>query len=251
MKRIACVALAVLFLFSLAGCNEPELDSTQEPSSSVAPTEAPTADPSEDPSEDPSSDATEGPTDPVVPAFDPEVAGSLIGTWKTNYIMTGEMLGDPSFSSQVSFPLAFTFDDQGNMSVGFLSSMLDNAIATYTMALKTHNTNKIYQYYYDRGYNKAGADDAMRQNCGMSVEEYVQTLIDAINFTALFNAYSSSGSYSTDGSSLYLGWDSDSTGEIVTYSVAGNRLTFYSTNDPDGWGTLNLKFPVVLTRVAE
>lgn len=239
MKRLLSILLAAALLLSLCACGGPAADSTEDPSVTDAPTDPPTEPPTEAHSE----------TLPATPIFDPVAAAPLIGTWKTGYIMTGEMMGDATFTSRVAFPLAFTFDDQGGMTVGFLASELNSAIETYTIALKTHQINKIYQSYADRGYDKTAANNAVRQNYGMSVEEYVQTLIDSINFAALFSAYSSSGYYTVDGEYLYLSLSGDSPRELIRYKLEGDTLILHSTSDPTGWDTLNLTFPVTFTRV--
>lgn len=232
MKRLLLFLTAIAVLMSFAAC-------TATPAQTDPPETSAETDPTE------TQEVTAPPTEMVVPVFDAAAASGVIGTWKVNQILDGEILGLEGFESEVAFPLVLTFDADGGMSTGYLESEMEAATQAFTSALKTYHINLRYSQYPD----KATANAETQRLHGMSVEEYVDKLVGAINFTTLFSAFRTTGVYCVEGDTLYMGSRLSSQMEALTILATADTLTLLDSTKSDTWE--GMRFPITLTRISE
>lgn len=228
MKRLLLFLTAIAMLISFAACTAAPAQT--EPATATTPTDT--------------QEVTEPPAETAVPVFDPAAAAEVMGTWKVNQILDGEMLGLEGFESQVAFPLVLTFDGDGNMTTGYLEAEMESATQAFTSALKTYHINLRYSQYPD----KATANAETQRLHGMSVEEYVDKLVSAINFTTLFGAFRTTGVYCVEGDKLYIGSRLSSQMEVLTIQATPDTLTLLDSTKADTWEGMH--FPIVLNRLS-
>ena len=208
MKRLLLFLTAIAVLMSFAACTATpaQTDPLETAASETGSTET--------------QEVTAPPTEMVVPVFDAAAASGVIGTWKVNQILDGEILGLEGFESEVAFPLVLTFDADGGMSTGYLESEMEAATQAFTSALKTYHINLRYSQYPD----KATANAETQRLHGMSVEEYVDKLVGAINFATLFSAFRTTGVYCVEGDTLYMGSRLSSQMEALTILATADTV---------------------------
>ncbi len=164
--------------------------------------------------------ATEGSKLPSDSRFDADACQALFGTWEGKYIMTGEMMGDPSIPA-MDMILRITFFDDGTYQEG--ARMEDEA--AYQLLLEEYYITALYQEFELQGFDQAQADALMLEAYGMDISTYAKVMAAAVDWTELFSSISGKGVYYVADNVLYSGesWSSELMGDAFT--LVGDTLS--------------------------
>lgn len=153
--------------------------------------------------------------------FTTEANKHLFGTWQAPWEVDGELLGQElaPYVDTVPVTYEFTFYPDGTLSLKVLPA--DEAVIVNVMC--EYTVDVMYQQFAAMGVDKAAANNAMRAQYGMTVEEYVAAEIAKMDMSELFSSFSVEYVYYVDGDQMYLGFDWDEM-EGKTYSWEGDTL---------------------------
>ncbi|MBE6959312.1 MAG: hypothetical protein E7448_01120 [Ruminococcaceae bacterium] len=164
--------------------------------------------------------ATEGVKITTDPRFTTAACAPLFGKWVCEIPITGEMMGLPDFEAELYYLLIWQFNNDGTMSMH--AELADKE--AFTQALIDYTANLTYQQLAAQGIDKAAANAVMKQQYGMTVEEYAAVYVGNIDFGAMISAFEKQGVYYLDGNQLYLG-DDWTLLEPDEVKIEGNELT--------------------------
>lgn len=141
----------------------------------------------------------------------------LQGKWGYTIEVTGEQIGEPNFSGTMSYTLVLELHNDGTMAMymelGDLSGLKDYLLDT------------LYAEFAAQGLDKATADAAIKQNTGMTMEQYVDYALGMIDFNTILGSVNFEGVYYVEDDLLYSGltWDGEISGD--KFILEGDTLT--------------------------
>ena len=163
---------------------------------------------------------TEGDKITTDPRFTTAACSKLFGKWVCELPLTGEMMELPDFEGDLTYLLIWEFNNDGTMS---LYQELSDEEA-FDKAVSAYMIDSIYQQLADQGMDRDAANAAMKQQSGMTVEEYVDVFMESFDFATLISSVKQQGVYYLDGNRLYMGndWSELEQGQI---KIEGNEMT--------------------------
>lgn len=154
------------------------------------------------------------------PRFSVDACQGLLGHWEGEYIMTGEMMGDPTLPDMPVI-LSITFRNDGSYTDS--ARMADKA--GYIAQMEQYYIQALYAEFENQyGMTQEQADQTMLQAYGMDVKAYAKVIAAAIDYDALLAASGQEGVYYVADGKLYSGPDWD-TLEEEELRLEGNTLT--------------------------
>lgn len=148
---------------------------------------------------------TEGERIITDPRFTSAAAAPVVGTWYCEISMTGEDMGLEDFPDEVATRETFDFGRDGTLT--YTIEIVD--LEAYMASMKTYTMDSIYNELATEGMNREEADAAMVEICGMTVEEYVDAVLSALDEESLTTVLDMV--YYVEGNQIYLGlsWDDE------------------------------------------
>lgn len=239
LKKVLLLLLAAVMTLCLMACgNDNAPQETTEP-----PTES-TTEPSTEPATEPE-ETTEPPTEPLV--FDAEAAASLLGAWELEVSISAVDMGIEGFDYTLTYPMQFVFGEDGIFSTVVEA---EAATAAFQDAFTTYLVESLYAEFANQELDKEAANEAMKEQYDMTVEEYAADLVSQMGMEKMFESMSTTSTseyYVRDGK-LYSPIGGGEY-EIETFTVEGDTLTFVDSNVPEVWEMLGVPFPATFTRV--
>lgn len=161
--------------------------------------------------------------------FTTDATKHLYGSWSSDFVMTGEMMGLPGYFDDLDCQMIYEFTKDGKViaSVEFADE------EAYIKEFKRFTVDLTYASLAEQGYGKAAADAAMEQAYGMNVAEYVDATVAEMSHEDLFGSMDFEMVYYVDGELLYWaeGWAQEFAG--FDYKLENDIL---SLDDPElGW----------------
>lgn len=255
-KKILAVLLALGVMLSVAACfgfgKDPGTTGTEGsegsvPSSSVSSTETTgQTEPS----------ASTAPTETVPPEphelFDLEEAQQIVGTWRLDVTLSGGLIGVEGFQCDVKFPLLYTFTGYGTMRVRFDEDDLGSAVQAFRESLKNYTVQTMYDEFEKEGLNKEQADTAFKDTYNTTIEAYVNTVVDAVDYAALFAMFATDGIYYVYEDILYTSTQGSTEFEENTFRTEPDQglLILLGSNMESAWDAMGLSFPVELKKIS-
>lgn len=132
--------------------------------------------------------------------FDAQVCQPLFGSWEGEFVMTGEMMGDPSLP-EIRVILGITFHDDGTWSE---SVRLADEEA-FQKVLTEYYIQVLYAEFEGYGMTKEEADQTMMEAYGKTVAEYAAALAQIIDINAALGLSAVTGVYFVADGQLYFG----------------------------------------------
>lgn len=163
---------------------------------------------------------TEGTKITTDPRFTTAACSTLFGKWVCQLPLTGEMMNLPDFEGDLTYLLIWQFNNDGTMS---MHQELGDKEA-FTKALIDYTVNLTYQQLAAQGLDKEAANAALKQQIGMTVEEYAAVYVGSIDFGTIIGSAKKPGVYYLDGNQLYTG-DDWAKLEPTEIKLNGNELT--------------------------
>jgi len=166
---------------------------------------------------------TEGERIVTDPRFTTASTAALQGKWSCDIEVTGDMIGEPGFDGTLSYALVLELNPDGTMAM-YMQLKDFSALREYMLEL-------MYEEFEASGLDKEGADAALKESTGMTVEQYVDYALGMIDFDSLMGSINFEGVYYVEGDRLYSGltWDAQLTGDLFT--LEGDTLTLVTTAD--------------------
>lgn len=166
-------------------------------------------------------DATEGERIITDPRFTTAATAALQGKWASEIAMTGDMLGIEGFDKTLAIKITMDFGNDGTLGMGYTTVNEKE----FSDAMREYLTVTMYAELEAQGLNAEEADAAMKDELGVTVQEYVDLILAELNFGAVFEAMSITGVYYVDGDQLYTGISWDMELEPSAFSIDGDSLT--------------------------
>lgn len=132
--------------------------------------------------------------------FDAQVCQPLFGTWQGEFVMTGEMMGDPSLP-EIRVILGITFRDDGT----WTESVCLADEEAFQKVLTEYYIQVLYSEFAGHGLTKEEADQAMMEAYGKTVAEYAAALAQIIDINAALGLSAVTGVYFVADGQLYFG----------------------------------------------
>lgn len=181
---------------------------------------------------------TEG--EPIVtdPRFKTAPAAQLIGKWKFDTAVPGEMLGIAGFNQPVRLRATVNFAPDGTYSTGV--EIMDEA--ALTDVILDLSVEMVYLQSEAGGVSRETFDALIMESYGMSTRDYVKHTMGNFTLNSLFDFVSSTmnlcGVYYVEDGSLYTGltWESPMTPS--DYTVDAESLWVASFDAELGTGTV-------------
>ena len=223
--------LLVLTVF-LAGCQQdtPDVSGNTEPS-----TKATTAPPTRPPVEVP--EVEEVPVDEEIP-FDFAECADLIGAWTLTVNISSNYLNVPDFTGSTSFPVTFTFGDDGRYTVTLEQKSYEDAIIGYENQLADFMIEGYYNKFVAEKKISALTDKQIKQRWedgGLSdAQKKTHSYLDELGLGKTFAVLVRAGYYYAEDGVLYLSvedgyesfqYDIDEEGLILSRS---SRIRYYT-----------------------
>ena len=167
--------------------------------------------------------------------FDVSICAPLEGTWQGTVEMTGADLGFEGSELTVTAQYTLTFDDQGNMITKI--DFDEDAFMAFAIA---YNIEYVYESLRQQmpTYTKAELDVLFQNSYGMTVPEYVESMLSPSEFAADMHQVVN-GVYYVEGNLLYQGDSWTSYMAHNEYLLEGDTLTICDSS---------LKKDIVLTK---
>lgn len=162
---------------------------------------------------------TEGEPIDVDDRFTTDNCKEVFGSWTGKYTTTAEEMGLTGIDAKMIYNSTLIFSNDGNCTVIDkldLDACKDDYI-TITTAI-------TYMTYESMGMNKAAADAAILAETGMSVTDYVTSMIEAMDAEDLTDE--TLFIYYVEDGAVYLGDDWDSEMLECKYSISGDKMSF-------------------------
>ena len=163
--------------------------------------------------------ATEGERIITDPRFTTAATKDLYGTWELEMELTGDMMGIPDFPAGATIRLQLIFSNAGDIDI-------------------SAGVGSVYAEFEAQGMDRETANAAFAEVYDMSIEEYVDEELAAIDlnemFTAMFGAINMGGVYYVEDGVLYAGddWEDDMEGE--SFTLDGDSLILESITEEFG-----------------
>jgi len=179
----------------------------------------------------------------------------IVGTWKIDYDMgeqmTAEMGSDfADFESSLEITLKFDFTEDGEYKMYADDSFKDNFDA-WLDDVTVYSVNMMYETYEDMGMTKEDVDTLIKDEFGMTLEEYfAETLEASMDVDAMMDEMVVEGEYKIEGNKLFLG-DEDGDFDEDAYDVCtidGDTMTLETPDGDDMEILPGLSYPLELER---
>lgn len=166
---------------------------------------------------------TEGERIVTDPRFTTAATAAVQGKWISTIEADGDTMGEPNFEGTISFSIVLELGNDGTMS---MYMQLED-----TSALNSYLMEAMYKEFEAQGMDRATADAAIKQQTGMSMEQYMDYLMSMLDFNALLGFVNVNGVYYVEDDMLYSGmtWDSQMTGEGII--LEGDTLSLVTIED--------------------
>ena len=185
---------------------------------------------------------TEG--EPIVtdPRFKTANAAELLGMWKFDTAIPGEMLGElmdlPGFNQPLRLRVTLNFAPDGTYSQGV--EIMDEATLIDTII--DWAVEITYQQSEAEGISRETFDALIMESYGMSTRDYMKHVMGDFSLNSMFDLLSSSmnlgGVYYVEGGSLYTGFTWDSPMTPSDFTVDAETLWAASFDTELGTGTV-------------
>lgn len=243
MKKIVALLLALmLFLTACQQNDEPTAPTTEATDPSTIVTTAP---PTRPPVEVP--EVEEVPVDEETP-FDFAECADLIGSWTLDVTISSNYINIPDFTGSATFPLTFTFSDDGRYTVTLEPKSYEAAIHQYENALVDFMIAGYYNKFVAEKKISALTDKQIKarwEESGLSnAQKQTHGYLDELALGATFGQLVRAGYYYAEDGELFLSVDEDF--ENFQYKIDEEGLILSKSSRIRYYTNLCIYFPAAL-----
>jgi len=142
---------------------------------------------------------TEGSKLNTDPRFTTASTKHLYGKWSCDVVLTGDMMGLPGYFESLPCTLFYEFGNTGDLIATL--ELHDNL--AFIEELKRMLSDVTYEALAAQGIKKADADEVMKASYGMTMAEYVDASVEAIDLDDIFGAFTSDMVYYVGQNGIY------------------------------------------------
>lgn len=251
MKKILLLLALVLLLSACGKDTETNLHSiggSEQPTTVV--TEPSTTKPTPPPPTRPPVEVPEVEEVPVEEdtPFDFAECADLIGTWELTVNIPSNYANATDFTGSASFPVTFTFSDDGRYTVTLEPKSFEAAIHQYENALADY----MIQGYYNKFVSEKKISDLSNKEIKARWEEsglanaqtQTHSFLDELALGATFGDLVRAGYYYAEAGELYLSLDGEY--ESFQYKIDEEGLNLSKSSRIRYYDKLCIRFPVAL-----
>lgn len=173
---------------------------------------------------------TEGERIVTDPRFTTAATKDIQGTWVCAVPMTGEMLGYEGMEGEFACQIILELHNDATMELRYA---IENE-AAFKEAMEVYLVDTMYAELKAAGLNKTQADEAMLQEYGMDVKQYVSVVMATLDVGAIFESMTLSGLYYVEDGKFYLGISWEMEMEPTNFTLEGDTLTLMDDVAGDG-----------------
>lgn len=157
---------------------------------------------------------TEGEKLQTDPRFTTASTKHLQGLWSCEVVLTGDMMGTTGYLDEVPCTLFYEFGNTGELNA---TVEIHDRLA-FMEGLRKMTMDVTYASLAQQGIGKAAADEAMLATYDMTMEEYVNATVDAIDLDAFFGYLTADMVYYVGENMIYASdtWYNEFTGSNYT-----------------------------------
>ncbi|MBE6763376.1 MAG: hypothetical protein E7553_03340 [Ruminococcaceae bacterium] len=165
---------------------------------------------------------TEGSKINVDPRFTTASTKELYGVWSSDVVIPSEMLqmGLEEYFDDLDATLTMEFTKTGDLLCNIELHDYDG----FLNALKSYTIDTMYTPYLDQGFTKEDVDAYMVETIGLTVEEYVNEIIDNTDKDELFAGFKSEEVYYVGQNGIYSAMSWMDEFEPSEYTLDGDTL---------------------------
>lgn len=164
--------------------------------------------------------ATEGERIITDPRFTTASTAELYGKWVSEISADGDMLGIEGFEGTMTLRCIMEMGNDGTLSLGIALANEDE----FNTAMAAYLEETIYAELAASGLDREAADAAIMAAYGMTVAEYVDTAMAAMDFGTIFESMSFDGVYYVEDDKFYSGLSWDTALEPSNFQIDGDTL---------------------------
>lgn len=234
MKKLILMALSLALVLAMTACGSSK-DTTETTTATTAATTAPATDKTAPSASKPNA------------SFDAAQAAPVIGVWQFQYTIPAETFNLEGFETPLNVQMLYTLSEDATWFITVDWDKTNANIEEFSKSLSAYTCELMYKQFADKNLDKEQANQAMQNQYGKTVEEYVDDLIGQTLSVEALSASTpeESGTYYVEGNSVHLSSPSSSAEEVISFTVEGDTLTLQSSNGPD-----QDLYPLVMTRSA-
>lgn len=240
MKKVLLTLLAAMLVLTGCGANH-----TEPTDPSTAPTKITTTPPTRPPVEVPEVEEV-----PVVEdsLFNPWECEDLIGKWTMQVTIASDYMNIPDFKGTTSFPVTWTFGDDGRYTVTLEQKSFEAAIIGYENAL----ADFMIQGYYNKFVAEKKISDLNAEQIQERWEEYglsqaqesTHGFLDNLGLGKTFAQLVRGGYYHVKDGVLHMTIGEEA--ETFLYTIDEEGLILSNSSRIRFYGTLGIRFPTAL-----
>lgn len=162
----------------------------------------------------------------------------LHGTWTSDVNMTADMMGlDKGFENGIDCVMTMEFGKTGELKI----SLKVKDEAAFNADFKAYTLQTLYDTLQQQGMSKDQAEQAIKAQYGMTVEEYIDSQLKNMDISALFAMFKQEGVYYVQGSEFYMGETWSGSFQKSAFSVKDGVLIINEMENPEGTAPMQWK----------
>lgn len=152
--------------------------------------------------------------------FTTAATAEIQGAWACEIAMTDEMLGYDGLDATLNVQCNMEMGNDGTLVLGYQLLNEDEFCAS----LKSYLEEMLYAELEAVDISREDADQSLQDVYGMTVAEYAQAIVDAVDYESVFSALCITGVYYVEDGQFYSGlsWDSEMGG--CEFTLEGDTL---------------------------
>lgn len=173
---------------------------------------------------------TEGERIITDPRFTTAACKPFFGKWVFSLQITGDMMDLKDFTGYLDTHIYLDFSNDGKLAISVDAKESEN----FDALLKQYMIDMFYAECEAQNISKAAADAEMLASFKMTTEEYFETIVKSVDFTAMFDGLNEEGCYYVDGNTLYTADAWKKNMESNTFRFDGETLILEGLTDDLG-----------------
>lgn len=143
---------------------------------------------------------TEGTKIITDPRFTTTSTKELHGRWSCEVVMTGEMMGTTGYIDELPCTLYYEFGNAGDLN----ASIEIHDVLAFKDGMKKMTVDSLYAEFAYQGLSESAADEAMKATYGMTVTEYAEAYVEAIDMDTIFGEFTTDMVYYVGENGIYV-----------------------------------------------
>lgn len=163
---------------------------------------------------------TEGKKIETDPRFTTESTKEFYGRWSCDVVIPGDMIGTEGYLDELPCTLNYDFKNDGQV----IADMEIHDQFAFMDAMKAVTRDTLIYSLLAEGIPEDQIDEVISSTFGMTLDEYVDTLIDSIDLDDIFGAFKFDYVYYVGQNGIYMADSWYSEFEFSEYTIDGDTL---------------------------